>query len=171
MDGGRTGHIDSGIFEDLDGVATAAALEEFEVGISSGITLGADLVGESPGGRNAGGVLVDVEISVEVRDATPFAFDHVVDDDFRAVIFAVKLGPFGLHLVGGDGAVGLDGFVDIEFEFCKEGLPVEGGADGFRHLMKQVNPLFFGSSLAEQVIEHQRFVGGGSNFGAENRVV
>ena len=67
LDGGGRGHVDAGEFQGVDGIFFAAGLEEGEIaGWVAGLE---DLAGEGDGGAHAGGVLVDVERAVEMRDA------------------------------------------------------------------------------------------------------
>ena len=77
-DGGGGGEIDAGVFEDVQNVFGVAGFEEVEVGFALGGVAGKQSPGELDGGGHAGGVLVDVEVVVEVGNAGPFQCDVAV---------------------------------------------------------------------------------------------
>src|SRR5688500_12381765 len=66
------GDIDTRALQQVDRVVTAAAAEEVEVAVYGGLAFVQDLLRQSNCRRDTGGVLVDVETSIKVGNASPF---------------------------------------------------------------------------------------------------
>ena len=71
VDWGRGGQVNTGVAQLIQRVSAAAHGEELLVALDGRLALFEDALGQGHGGGVAGGVLVDVERTVEVRDACP----------------------------------------------------------------------------------------------------
>ena len=73
--------VDSGELQQLDRAVASAGREVFELVVDSGLSFGENPVRDRDGGDDSGRVLVDIERTVEVRDARPLIGNFRVGDD------------------------------------------------------------------------------------------
>ncbi len=79
LDRSRASYVDTSAAEQVNRRLRRAALEEAEV-IGDGLRVAlADLCREGEGCRDTGGVLVDVEVVVKMRNPRPLEADFVVE--------------------------------------------------------------------------------------------
>ena len=129
LDRSRAGHVDTSAAEQVNRRLRRAALEETEV-IGDGLRVAlADLCREGEGCRDTGGVLVDVEVVVKMRDPRPLEADFVVERDGWAVVALDHVVVAFGETLGGQGFVLLGAGVHVELELCEHGLADEGGAN------------------------------------------
>ena len=86
VDGSRSGQIHTGQLQQVDGRHGAAAGQELEVVVHSRLAFLQDAAADGDGRGVAGGVLVDVVVVVEVRDARPLQGNLVVHHDVLAKV-------------------------------------------------------------------------------------
>ena len=91
----RLRHVDAGVFQEIERPLRAAAFEEREVVVQLLLAAADDALAEGDRGRQAGGVFVDVERVVEVRDAQAFELELFVDDEIGAEVVGQQLAVFG----------------------------------------------------------------------------
>ena len=84
---------------------------------------------EGDRGGEARGVFVDVERSIEVRDAEAFQREFVVDGEFGAEVSFQKLAVGGFERVDGEWFARFDHFVRDLFEFGEHRLADDRAAD------------------------------------------
>ncbi len=147
----------------------AAGLEETEV--VAWVAGFEDLAGEGDGGAHAGGILIDVERAVEMRDAQALEVELRIEGEVRTEVgdeeFAVDLG----QGVEGERFAGFLALVDDFFELGEHGLPVNRAAQVVDLAVEQIRFHLRIRGLAEQMVGEELLVEGGRHLGEEDRIV
>ena len=152
-------------------VSTAAHGEELLVALDGGLALFQDALGQGDSGGVAGGILVNVERAVEVRDARPLILDLVVDDHIVAEIVGDKAFVQGVQGGGVQGFTALDHGVGLALELGKHRLAVDRALEVFQILVQQIEAGLGVVLVGKQLLDEQILVDGGRDLGDKQRVV
>ena len=127
-------------------------------------------MGHSHGSREGGGVLVHIEIVVEMRDSRPFHANLRIGHHIRPIILAVQV------------------IIDLRQGFCRQALPllghpvgdhlifrehglaVHGPLEAVQIMVQQESPFFLVRGVGQQIFHQQDLVAGGSHFRHEDPV-
>ena len=88
IDRGGFFHVDAGVAQQVERVFRAAAFEEAQVVVQFALAAADDALGQGDRRRQAGGVLVDVERPIEVRNAEALQRQLVVEREIGAEVAA-----------------------------------------------------------------------------------
>ena len=166
-------HVQAGVSQQRYRVARPAGAQHAQVGVARGSRPSEQLLGEVRGCGHAGGVLVDVERPVEVRDVGPLGAYHRVDAHdagIRPVVLPQQVAVQARHARARQRLAALHGVVRSEFELGEHGLAEEGTADALDGLAQVEDAFFAGLGGLLHVVAQQQFVGEGGDLGDEQRV-
>lgn len=112
------GEINASLFEGIEGEVGVTGFKETEVVVNGARFTIKNTFGEGVGAGDAGGVLVNVEIRVEVgMEDSPSDTDTVfIEFDFIAIPFFEEVSEHVGEAISIEGATLFDCFVDSEFE-------------------------------------------------------
>ena len=137
-DRGRGGHIDSRALEERHRVGRAAAGQEREIIVHRGLAFAQNALRQRNGGRKSGGILLDIEIIIEVRDACPLERDFVIEDNILAVVITVELPVLSRERFGGERFALADLFAAPQLKLGKHGLPVQRAAELLEEMVDEI---------------------------------
>lgn len=167
----RGAHIDAGKLQDIDGVLAGAGREERQIGVPGRVAAAQHFIDKRMGCADAGSVLVDVEVVIEMGNPGPFDIRLVVDVDVGTEILHIKLAVFGFEKGRGQWNPLLGKLVQFELKFCEHGLSDERCAHIVELLIDQEGLLLLAGCPLEEVAEQELFVEGRCDLSDKDRVL
>ena len=171
VDGLGSGHIHAGDLQQGHRIGGAAAREELQIVLHGAFPLPQDAGGQGDGGGEPGGVLVDVEVAVEVGDAGPLDGDLRVNHHILAVVQLVQVVVQLAEALGGEGLPLLRHLVGLQLKLGEHGLAVDGGAELLQEVVDEHRPLPLVRGLLQQVLHQQGLVAGGGHLRHKEDIV
>ena len=171
VDGRGRAHINAHVAQQLDRLFRAAAGEELLIVLDGALAFAQDAVGDGDGGREAGRILEDIVVVVEVRDARPLERDLIVGDHVGAEVELVERQILLAQHIGGQRLAALDELAHLELELSEHRLAVDRALELVEEVVDEVGALLAVARLAEQVAHQQDLVAGGGNLGDEDDIL
>ncbi len=140
LDRRRSGQVHTSSFQEVDAEVRRPALEEGEVTLHRRCPFRQDLASQSRRGRDSGGVLVDVERVVEVRNPRPLDVDQVIDLDRGTVVLLVQRLVDLAEQIRRQRLTGFGASMCFAFEFSEQRLPNQSGTDALQLRVDDVEP-------------------------------
>ena len=121
--------------------------------------------------RKAGGILIYVEIIIEMRNSAPLICNQRVGDHILAKILLVQLKVSLAEHVRGERGPGFGHGVCLALKFLEHRLTDQRTLETLQIMINQIRPLHVGRGFPEQIFQQQNFIGRRSDLRHKNFIM
>ena len=121
--------------------------------------------------RKTGGILIYVEIIVEMRNSAPFVRNQRVRNHVLAKILLVQLKVSLAERVRGERGPGFGHGICLTLKFLEHRLTDQRTLETLQIMINQIRPLHVGRGFPEQIFQQQNFIGRRSDLRHKNFIM
>src|SRR4051812_18567899 len=164
-------HVDTSSAEGFQRELCAAGLQEFEVGLNGAGLAPEDTFRKCNRGRNTGGVFVDVERVIKMRDSEALQIEFRIEHDARPEVNLEKAAILLFEDVERQGVAAFFDGVNDFLELGEHRLAEKRAPDVVDLAIDNVGPHLLVGGLVEEMMGEQFLIKGRGDFGEEDWIV